>query len=51
MEEKIKVEVIRLLEEENPGLLRDEADHEADRIMYRINMYEQAKWNLLTPHK
>ena len=46
MEEKLKEEIIRLLEQENPGLLPDEAKREAEAILYRKNTYEQAKWNL-----
>jgi hypothetical protein len=45
MEEKIKKEILRILHEDNPGILPDEAELEAERILYRKNTYEQAKWN------
>lgn len=47
MYENIKREIIKLLEQDNPGLLPDEADREAEAILYRKELYEQAKWNLL----
>lgn len=46
MKDKIERIVIKLLEEENPGLLPDEAEQEAERVLYRKDLYEQAKWLL-----
>lgn len=47
MREELKKEIIRLLEEDNGGLLPDEAEREAEAIMYRKETYEQAKWNIM----
>lgn len=41
--EKIKAQIIKMLQEENPGLLPDEAEDEAEAILYRIDIYEKAK--------
>lgn len=42
--ERIQERVRRILLEENPGLLPDEATWEAERIMYRKEVYERAKY-------
>ena len=46
MKEEIKEEIIRILEQDNPGILPDEAEREAEAILYRKNTYEQAKFNV-----
>jgi len=45
VKEEIKEEIIRILKQDNPGLLPDEAEREAEAILYRKDIYEQAKWN------
>jgi len=45
MKDKLKNEIVRLIMEDNPGYLPDEAEQEAERILYRKDTYEQAKWN------
>lgn len=47
MEEKIRKELCRMLRDDNYGL-PDEIEWEVDRIMYGKNMYEQAKWKVMT---
>ena len=47
MKEQIKQEIIRLLEQDNGGILPDEAEREAEAIIYRKEIYEQAKWNIM----
>lgn len=42
----MKEEIIKILEAENPGLLPDEAEIEANKILYRKDIYEEAKSNL-----
>jgi hypothetical protein len=39
----LKDAIIDLLMKENPGLLPDEAEWEADAILYRKDIYELAK--------
>lgn len=47
MREKIKEKIKDILKEDNPGLLPDELESEAERILYKKEVYEQAKWNLV----
>ena len=42
----MKEEIINILEKENPGLLPDEAAREAEAILYRKDVYEEAKYRL-----
>lgn len=44
---QLKDEIIKILEELNPGLLPDEAEREAEMILYRKEVYEQAKFKLI----
>lgn len=42
MANDLRERIIKILEEENPGLLPDEAGWEADSILYRKEIYMRA---------
>jgi hypothetical protein len=44
--DQLQMEILHLLQEENPGILVDEAYAEANKILYGKTIYERAKYNL-----